>query len=121
LIRLRQRRRETADGVVPMINVAFLLLIFFLMAAVIAPPGPVEVSPPVAAGGEPGAGAVLVVTAAGAVSRGGLSGDAAFAGLAGRDVRVRADAALPGTELAKVLARLGAAGVAKVALVTVPE
>lgn len=34
------------DGVIPLINIVFLLLIFFLLAGHIAPPEPVDVEPP---------------------------------------------------------------------------
>jgi biopolymer transport protein ExbD len=37
MIRLTAKKRPTPDSIVPMINVAFLLLIFFLMSAVLTP------------------------------------------------------------------------------------
>ncbi len=122
MIRLVAERRVRADSIVPMINVAFLLLIFFLMTAVIAPGDPMEVTLPEAASDDLlGDGTVLVVSADGTLARGDLSGNAVFRGLKGVDIRVKADAALSGAELAKIFTRLRDAGVARAELVTVPR
>ena len=40
-------RRATAEPVVAMINVVFLLLCFFMMTATLVRPSPFEVAPPV--------------------------------------------------------------------------
>ncbi|MGM0585578.1 MAG: ExbD/TolR family protein [Pseudomonadota bacterium] len=119
-------RREGRESVVPMINVVFLLLIFFLMTARIAPPEPLEVSPPEAQ--RPGAaapGAALHVSADGSLAYEGARGEAVFAALAAREgdapLRVRADARLEAAELARVLARLSEAGLARVELAAVRQ
>ncbi|WP_244905883.1 ExbD/TolR family protein [Rhodovulum imhoffii] len=113
------RPRRVAESVVPMINVVFLLLIFFLMSAQIAPPDMGQVSPPEGPGENlPEAGDVLVVDASGRMTYGPLQGDAALAALEG-GVILRADAALPAQDLARLLARLAAAGHGDLRLVTV--
>lgn len=117
------RPARPRENVVPMINVVFLLLIFFLMTAVIAPPEPFGVALPRAAGGDtPAPGATLFVGPDGALAYGQARGAAVFDALAGHDgvLEIRADAALPAEELARLLPRLASAGVADIALVTVP-
>lgn len=117
-------RRPSAENIIPMINVVFLLLIFFLMTAEIAPPEPFAVTPPDAQGQEPqDAGRVLYLGADGTVGFEGLAGEAALAalavGLGGADtVTLRADAALPAEALAAMLARLAGLGIRQVELVT---
>lgn len=119
MMRLTQPRRVRAESVVPMINVAFLLLIFFLMAAVIAPPEPVDVSLPEAEAMTSDAQHTTIsVTADGVLARETRRGDAVFDGLQGESVRLRVDAAVPGADLARLLSRLSAAGAARVELVT---
>jgi len=119
------RRRSGEAGIVPMINIVFLLLVFFLLAATIAPPEPLAVSPPEAAaeGAPPEPGAALHVAADGSLALGEARGEAVFAALHGRGpgpLTLRADAALPGAEFAALLARLAAEGVAEVLVVVVP-
>jgi biopolymer transport protein ExbD len=125
------RTRFSESNIVPMINVVFLLLIFFLMTAQITPPAPLEISLPVAAGtGQKNAkGEALYVSASGGVAYLNLSGDAAFAALARtqattqaqQPVQLYADAALSGTDLVRILGRLGAAGIDRVDLVSVRQ
>lgn len=116
-------RKAPRESVVPMINVVFLLLIFFLMSAQIAPPDPVEITPPVAESDTPLAeGAQMVwLDLEGVLHFDGLSGDAALARLAETTgaVTLRADAALPAAEFARVLRVLGEAGLRDVTLVAV--
>jgi len=117
------RRRPRAESIVPMINVVFLLLIFFLMTAELAPAPPFEVDLPASAA-EPGeAGQALHVGAGGQLAYGALRGDAALeeAVGAGETVLVRADRALPGADLARLLARLSALGAARVSLAVEAE
>lgn len=116
-------------GVVPMINIVFLLLVFFLMTASIAPPEPFETRPPEAVTPDGAAGpARLHVSAAGALAYGAASGPealaAAIAEAAGQEgegavLVVQADAALPAASLARLLGRLAQGGIARVELVTV--
>lgn len=122
MIRLTHSRRDRPDSVVPMINVAFLLLIFFLMTAVIAPPDPVDVTPPAADGesADPREG-TLFVLADGVLVLGSLRGEAVFGALPEGRLRIRADAGLEGAELARLLARLARSGIAEIDLVTVPR
>ena len=114
-------RRPRAESVVPMINVVFLLLVFFLMTATIAPPDPVGATPPEAGPSGPvDRSPTLHIGADGALAFGTERGEAALAAVPpGSVLTVRADAGLPGTELARVIARLAEAGVTEVRLVTV--
>ncbi|MGY6411486.1 MAG: biopolymer transporter ExbD [Alkalilacustris sp.] len=121
--RLRRARRERSIGVVPMINIVFLLLVFFLLTATIAPPDPVELDLPAAEGRDPpdlSEGAALHVTSDGTVALGALRGAAVFDALAGwpeGDVLVvRADAGLDGTVFAGLLSRLRLIGVGEVSV-----
>jgi len=120
----RPPRRARSEGVVPMINVVFLLLIFFLMTAEIAPPPPFELALPEAESeGATGAEATLTL-AAGRVNYGGAEGPAAWAALASdapRRLVVRADATMPAAELAAALSRLAALGVAETELAVRPR
>lgn len=122
MIRLPRTRRPSGDSVVPMINVAFLLLIFFLMTAVLAPPDPLDVTPPVAgaedAGPETG---TLIIDAEGNMALGDLRGDAVLAALPDGPLRIRADARFDGAALARILARVALQGVSRVELITVPD
>lgn len=128
-------RRRPTEAIVPMINVVFLLLIFFLMTATLPPPEPFDIRPPQAAGAtEPGSApepepepGVLYLGADGALAFGAARGEAALAAaaLAAREMAgegaalvLRADASLPGVELARLLQRLAALGVGRVDLVT---
>lgn len=113
------RRKTRADSIVPMINVVFLLLIFFLMSAELAPAPPFAVDLPEASATDPAAqGAALHAGPAGDLAFGALRGEAALAAAAAAgDVTLRADRALPGGDLARLLARLAALGATGVQLV----
>ena len=117
MIRLTRRPRSATDSVVPMINVAFLLLVFFLMVAVIAPPDPLAVALPEAEAGDAAPDEVVIsVGASGELARGEVRGPSALTDVAGRDVTLRADAGLEGVQLARVLAELKANGAERVTL-----
>ena len=117
MISLRSEPRRSKENIVPMINVAFLLLVFFLMTAVIAPPEPAEVTLPLAEGtAENSAEVHLTLDAQGRLWRDGVS-SADLSNLAGGEVSLSADRGLPAADLARVLARLQASGVERVNLV----
>lgn len=120
----RSARRSRPESIVPMINVVFLLLIFFLMTARIAPPAPFDVAPPASTreGALEGARA-LHVAADGSLAFGSARGEAVFDALSEHDgpLLVRADAALPIDDFARLLADLAARGLRDTRVVTVPR
>lgn len=120
MIRLVGARSRTRDAdIVPMINVAFLLLVFLLMTAVLAPPEPVEIDLPVAEiPPEDRRADTLYIAADGRFFFGDATGEAALVALPAGPLRLKADRALPGTELSRLLSRLAASGVTEAALVT---
>lgn len=116
----KPHRRPLPESVVPMINVVFLLLIFFLMSARLAPPPPLDVALPHATAEDRAKeDSVLYLNAEG-IMMGDLRGDAAWLALArlapDQMLTLRADAALPGAEVAKTLARLAGLGIVHVEL-----
>lgn len=129
LLARRPRARAPREGVVPMINVVFLLLVFFMMSATLAPPPALEVEPPRtgAAQDAPETGLPeLAVDAGGTVGLaiGGerLAGEAALARIEAeppRALSIRADRRLEAAALARLLTRIGAAGVETTFLVMV--
>jgi len=122
-------RRPADDGIVPLINIVFLLLIFFLIAGTIAPRPEIAVAYPetrVSPVTRPPADAVFV-SAGGYISyRGAAVGPetltamiaADLPDLAGEHLPVVVDRALPAKELSPVLNALTVAGVTKVRLIT---
>lgn len=124
--RLPRRARRGDPGIVPMINVVFLLLIFFLMNATLTPGASSDIDLPLSAtatAAEPEA--ALVLGADGGLAWGAARDDAAIdaiaaATAAGRldRVMIRADATAEGAALARLMTRLGEAGVRESALVT---
>ena len=118
MIALRKPRATRQDDVVPMINVAFLLLIFFLMSAVIAPPAPVDITAPSAS--EPPAtveGARFYVAAGGElVGADGLVIQN-LSEFAGEPVTISADASLPASAFVRVVENLRVAGITEVHLI----
>ncbi|MEM6677785.1 MAG: biopolymer transporter ExbD [Pseudomonadota bacterium] len=121
-----RRRSASETSVVPMINVAFLLIIFFLMSSTLVPEQTADVDLPLAVTGKvAGEGKELVVAADGSVAWGALRGEAAFEALgdvygggAGGLLVIKADKAVEGAAIARILARIGAIGVTESALVT---
>ncbi|WP_038147566.1 ExbD/TolR family protein [Thioclava atlantica] len=125
-------RRSLPEPLLPMINVVFLLLIFFLLAATLARPAPFAVTPPEASGeGEAdAAGLTLFVGADGELGFGSTRGEGALAafGAAAQEARaqcgdcadrltLRADAALSGETLARLMPELGGLGFTSLDLV----
>ena len=111
-----------------MINVVFLLLIFFLMSAQIVARPPFDVTPPEAETAAMPAGELrLHISAEGLLALGDLTGDAVWRALSAIEAReaqpllIRADAALPAAELARVLAQAATLGFARIELGTAPR
>lgn len=122
MIRLSRTTRSARDSIVPMINVAFLLLVFFLMTAVIAPPDPFEISPPRANSDDAEKMTdTLHISAGGELAMGQVRGESVFSALPQGPLRIHADARLDGALLAQVIDRMANAGVSSVELVTVPR
>ncbi|MFP4275350.1 MAG: ExbD/TolR family protein [Paracoccaceae bacterium] len=122
----RPPRRRKAEAIVPMINVVFLLLIFFLMTAQIAPPAPFDVTPPDARAERLAEGKdTLFVAADGRIAHDGEEGEAALERLARREedtpLTIRADSALPATDLARLMTRLRALGIEDTEIVLRPR
>jgi len=130
MIRDRAERVAFDDaGVLPLVNVAFLLLVFFLAAATLQSPRQAIIAPPEAISGERSVPArtELAVDRAGAmwlagepVEEGALA--AALGGLAATGatgIVVRIDRAAEASLLARILAAASVAGFPEVELVTV--
>ncbi|GMG83531.1 hypothetical protein LNKW23_27440 [Paralimibaculum aggregatum] len=125
----RRRRQEGDDGVLPLVNVVFLLLIFFMVAGQLTRADPFEIAPPVSGseGAAPDAPPTVWVGPEGQLSLGEAAMDeaalvAAVAGAAGASeagVRVLADGRVEARRLVRLVAALRAAGVGEVTLMTV--
>lgn len=117
--RIPTRRRP--ENIVPMINVVFLLLIFFLMSAQIAPAPPFDITPPDAASDMTAEGGDSLYVAANGQLAFAEARDAqvwpALAAAGTTSLTVRADADLAASDLARLLPRIRAAGVAEIKLV----
>ena len=123
-------KRPPDDGIVPLINIVFLLLIFFLIVGTIAPSADISVaypeteqSPVSRAPAE-----ALYVSAGGFLSYRGTAlkadelTDIVRADMAGREetvLPVVVDRTLPARDLAPVLGNLTEAGILKIRLITV--
>jgi biopolymer transport protein ExbD len=118
MITLRKSRPTRQDDIVPMINVAFLLLIFFLMSAVIAPPAPIEFTAPSAS--EPATtveGTRFYVTAGGElVGEDGLIVPS-LSDFAGKTVTISADASLAASDFVRIVENLRIAGITEIHLI----
>lgn len=122
MMKLPRQRRIGSESVVPMINVAFLLLVFFLMTATFVPPAPSHVVPPDADGERADLQQeVLLISSDGRLMLGEATGEAVFAAVRGPVLRVRADARLEAARLAEVVARLSRVGVTTIEVVTTPR
>ncbi|MCV2892762.1 ExbD/TolR family protein [Lentibacter sp. XHP0401] len=116
------KRKPRSEAILPMINVVFLLLIFFLMSAQLSSPDPVEITPPLAAVGEPAeaslkafidrGGALYFEAEKGAKATAALA--AALAKAPDRRIELRADALAPAQALTRVMTELAAAGAVQV-------
>jgi biopolymer transport protein ExbD len=129
-------RPPAAEGLIPLINVIFLILIFFMIAGHMEAPGPLRVDPPDSStdSGPVAAGLTLLLAADGQVAAGEavLSRDAlgpwlqrwaASAAVTAPDVplplvTLKADGGLASHRLRSILASLRRAGFHRVTLVT---
>ncbi|MDT0617118.1 biopolymer transporter ExbD [Salinisphaera sp. P385] len=127
LLPLPQRRRDTEENILPLINIVFLLLIFFMVAGALHTRAPFEVEPP---GTEHADGSnpdnhVLAISADGELALGGdtLERAALTARLREREgdtlLQVKADSGLPAAELTELLSDIRAAGIPRIRLLTV--
>ena len=116
----RPTRKQRPESVVPMINVVFLLLIFFLMSASIVTPPPFDVTLPRADSiAELSADITLYIARDSMISAMGLQGDAAWQGLtqaAPTKISIRADQDVSASDVAAIISRLSALGVAQIDL-----
>jgi len=126
--RLSARPRRLADPddrVLPLVNIVFLLLIFFILAGRVVASDPFDVRAPGSAlGGAEETGPPLVLLSAdGRLALDGQETDeaglmAALAGRAAGRVRLRADGRTAALDAIELIARLRAAGVERIDLVT---
>jgi len=129
-MRLATRTKRPADdGIVPLINIVFLLLIFFLIVGTIAPKADIAVAYP-ETDESPVSRApadALYVSAGGYLSYGGNAVDreslsalvrSIQAEAGGKPLPVVVDRSLPASDLAPVLGNIAAAGVRTVRLIT---
>lgn len=125
----RPRRGNYEDeGILPLINVVFLLLIFFMVVGRLSASDPFEISPPKSLSeGIPAAEDLLIsVGTEGALALNGAVVDEAslIATIAETDpfeVRIKSDSAVQATRLIALMERLRAIGVQEVRLMTVPR
>lgn len=126
-MQLRARRpHRPHEPVVPLVNVVFLLLVFFMLAGDLTAPPPLEVQPPRAParpGPDPEERPTLHLGPLGTL---GFEGervsqaelDEALANRPPRRLALRADASTPARVLLPLIAKLEAAGVEDLDLVT---
>jgi len=127
-------KREADDGIVPLINIVFLLLIFFLIAGTIAPRPEIAVAYPETKESpvsRPPAEAVFVSSGGYISYRGANVETEGLTAMVAADLAARApgrddtplpvvvDKALPAKDLSPVLNALTVAGVKRVKLITV--
>ncbi len=124
---------RSADPIVPMVDVAFVLLVFALLAGRMDATAPFEVSPPISAAGSdlPQGGVTVSVSVDGRlaldgaeIAREGAAAAVAAAALSAEGgslpVRLNVHAAAPVGAFLPLAAALEEAGVADVALVVTP-
>jgi biopolymer transport protein ExbD len=117
----RPQTRSRGEPMLPMINVAVLLLVLLAVGARLEPADSLPVTLPQAEGAPlPEGAARLFVSADGDVAFNALRGDAAIAAAAeAGTVRLHADATLSGRELVGVLQALGQAGLRDAQMVVI--
>lgn len=121
-----KRSQRNEDSILPLINIVFLLLIFFMLAGSVQTYLPFTLTPPETghADHEDVKPNLLSIAADGRMALGStpIQVSELSTRLGNRDpaqaLQVEADAALPVTDLTKILADLRAIGVAQVRLIT---
>ncbi|MFO7484265.1 ExbD/TolR family protein [Oceanibaculum nanhaiense] len=123
----RHRERNSDEGIIPLINVVFLLLIFFMLAGKLSQIDPFEVTPPDSASESLPDGSTLTVLV-GADGRIAFDGkplelEALPAALAehskdGAVLRLKADQQAEADRVIEVMESLRAAGIEKLSLLT---
>ena len=120
-------RRDGEEGVIPLINIVFLLLIFFMLAGTLSASDLFEVAPPESASEEPAGESEMVVLLA-ADGRLALDGRhvaesdlrqqvaARLKASPGIHVRLKADGATTAERVIDIMEMLRAAGVAELTL-----
>lgn len=124
--RNRKRREFSDNGIIPLINIVFLLLVFFLLAGNVSPPEPMDITPPEtsAAPDNPARAASLHITASGDIQyQGAIVTDlmAVVSDLARisnkQPIIIRADKGAPAATVLTVAAALRTARVSESRLV----
>ena len=117
---LQPRPAAKGEPLLPMINVAILLLVLLALGSRLDPADPLPVTLPEAAGQLPEPGAALFLAADGTLALGDLRGAAALAAPGPGVVVLNADRAVPGAMLVEVLRQLAANGHQRVHLLVLP-
>ncbi|MGJ8561660.1 MAG: ExbD/TolR family protein [Litorimonas sp.] len=130
-MKLNRPERDRMDiGLVPMINVVFLLLIFFLMTARLVPPPPMDILAPEANSEAARRDAdTLYLSRTGTLAFNAVTGEAAVMDALAQwtqtcvacPLDLMADQGASARDLTALLSQLGAIGVENIALVTVQK
>jgi biopolymer transport protein ExbD len=128
-LRAARTRRHGDDPILPLINIVFLLLIFFMLAGRLATTDPFDLEPAASTSAADDAPDLMVLQ----VGRGGevaIDGEIIAAGALDRalaqrlaaappkGVRIKADGAAAAGDVIALVARLGAAGIEDLRLMT---
>lgn len=129
--RTPRRRRDEDAGILPLVNVVFLLLIFFIVAGELAASDPFPITPTESASETPAApGRLIAFGAGGTLALDGVvmdeaallaTLDEALAREPATEIRIKADGRADATALVALLGSLREIGAATVTLMTVPE
>lgn len=121
----RPPKRPSAEPILPMINVVFLLLIFFLLASQIVPRAPFPLTPPhIPVGVTPDPNQTLFMASDGQLFLAQSGGQDPLLWLAFhqgtiQSLTLRADGQAAGKDVAALLTKLSAIGIPKVSIVGV--
>lgn len=128
-LRIRRRRDEGEENIVPLINIVFLLLIFFMLTGHLAAPEPFDIDPPESRSeAESGRSlSVVLVSADGRIALDGEETDEAglseavaakVTGAPGFRVHLKADGGTDAGRVVSVMEALRGAGVTELTLLT---